>query len=352
VLNFLTFLILILTLNCVSIAMEKKPYHHLPDGTFRNPEGSPERNENFKWSFKIYNQEKKKLDMTVPDDHVVSKDKVLSDLVKFKNDDYIAWIGHATFIIKLGETTIITDPVFSKNAGPLIFGPKRFVEPALNLREIPKIDLFLLTHNHYDHQDMMTIRRFPYKNSKVLLPLKLGKYFTRNGYKNVNEMDWYDEIQVNEKLKVTFLPAVHWSKRSLTDTNKSLWGNFLIEYEGKKILFACDTGVGNIYKDLGEKYGPIDISFINIGAYNFYPMMPIKDKSTFHTNPEEALSIGRDLKSKKVIGMHWGTFVLSLEPIMEPLTRFKNNAEKFGYNKDDAVLFKIGQISRLNDIIK
>ena len=351
-LNFLTFLILILTLNCVSIAMDKKPYHHLPDGTFRNPEGSPERSENFKWSFKIYNQEKKKLDMTVPEDHTVSKEKVLSDLNKFKNDDYIAWIGHATFIIKLGEITIITDPVFSKNAGPLIFGPKRFVKPALNLREIPKIDLFLLTHNHYDHQDMMTIRRFPYKKSKVLLPLKLGKYFSRNGYKDVNEMDWYDEIQVNEKLKVTFLPAVHWSKRSLTDTNKSLWGNFLIEYDGKKILFACDTGVGNIYKDLGDKYGPIDISFINIGAYNFYPMMPIKDKSTFHTNPEEALSIGRDLKSRKIIGMHWGTFVLSLEPIMEPLTRFKNNAEKYGFDKDDAVIFKIGQVSRLNDIIK
>jgi len=352
VLNFLTFLVLILSLNCVSIAMEKKPYHHLPDGSFRNPEGSPERSENFKWSFKIYNKEKKKLDMTVPEDHAVSKEKVLSDLNKFKNDDYIAWIGHATFIIKLGETTIITDPVFSKNAGPLIFGPKRFVDPALNLREIPKIDLFLLTHNHYDHQDMMTIRRFPYKKSKVLLPLKLGKYFTRNGYKDVNEMDWYDEIQVNEKLKVTFLPAVHWSKRSLTDTNKSLWGNFLIEYDGKKILFACDTGVGKIYKDLGDNYGPIDISFINIGAYNFYPMMPTKDKSTFHTNPEEALGIGRDLKSKKIIGMHWGTFVLSLEPIMEPLTRFKNNAEKYGYNKDDAVIFKIGQISRLDDIIR
>jgi L-ascorbate metabolism protein UlaG (beta-lactamase superfamily) len=226
------------------------------------------------------------------------------------------------------------------------------VEPALNLREIPKIDLFLLTHNHYDHQDMMTIRRFPYKKAKVMLPLKLGKYFTRNGYRDVNEMDWYDEIKVNEKLKITFLPAVHWSKRSLTDTNKSLWGNFLIEYDGKKILFACDTGIGDIYKDLGNKYGPIDISFINIGAYNFYPMMPTKDKSTFHTNPEEALSIGRDLKSKKVIGMHWGTFVLSLEPIMEPLTRFKDNAENYGFNKDDAVLFKIGQISKLNDIIE
>ena len=159
--------------------MEKKPFHHLPDGTFRNPEGSPERNSNFKWSFRIYNEEKKKLDMTVPKDHVVEKNKVLSDLEGFKNDDYIAWIGHATFLIKLGETTIITDPVFSKNAGPLIFGPKRFTEPALTLKEIPKTDLFLLTHNHYDHQDMRTIKRFPYKNSKVLLPLKLGKYFTK-----------------------------------------------------------------------------------------------------------------------------------------------------------------------------
>ena len=123
--------------------MEKKPYHHLSDGTFRNPEGSPERNTNFKWSFKIFNKEKKKLDMSVPKDHVVSKEKVLSNLEKFKNNDYIGWIGHATFLIKLGETTIITDPVFSKNAGPLIFGPKRFTEPALTLAELPKINLFL-----------------------------------------------------------------------------------------------------------------------------------------------------------------------------------------------------------------
>ena len=290
--------------------------------------------------------------MSVPKDHVVSKEKVLSNLEKFKNNDYIGWIGHATFLIKLGETTIITDPVFSKNAGPLIFGPKRFTEPALRLTEIPKINLFLLTHNHYDHQDMMTIRRFPFKKTKVMLPLNLGKYFTRNGYKDVNEMDWYDEIKVNDKLKITFLPAVHWSKRSLTDTNKTLWGNFLIDYNGKKILFACDTGVGDIYKDIGKKYGPIDLTFINIGAYNFYPLSPYKDKSAYHTNPEEALSIGRDLKSKKMIGMHWGTFVLSLEPIMEPLRRFKDNAQKYGFSKDDAIIFKIGQISRLDDIIK
>ena len=331
--------------------MEKKPYHHLADGSFRNPKGSPERDSNFKWSFKIFNKEKKKLDMRFPKEHIIEKAKVLSDLESFKGDDFIGWIGHATFLLKLGNTTIITDPVFSKNAGPLFFGPKRFTEPALTLNEIPKTDLFLLTHNHYDHQDMRTIKRFPFKDSKVLLPLKLGKYFTRNGYKDVNEMDWYDEIKINDELKVTFLPAVHWSKRSLTDTNKTLWGNFLIEYKDKKILFACDTGVGNIYKELGDKFGPIDLTLINIGAYNFYPMMPYKDKSAYHTNPEEALSIARDLKSKKAIGMHWGTFVLSLEPIMEPRKRFKDNAEKYGFKKEDAIIFKIGEFQSLKNLL-
>ena len=332
--------------NCISLAMAEKPYHHLPDGTFRNPEGSPVRSENVKWSYKQFNEEKKKLDMTVPEDHVIDKKIVKENLEKFKDDDYIAWIGHATFLIKLGETTIITDPVFSKNAGPLIFGPKRYVEPAIPLKEIPKTDLFLLTHNHYDHQDMSTIRGFPYKDAKVLLPLKLGKYFKR--YKDVNEMDWYDEIKINDDLKITLLPAVHWSKRSLTDTNKTLWGNFLIEYKNKKIFFSCDTGYGNIYKELGNKYGPIDLTMINIGAYDFRPMF---EKSIYHTSPEEALNVAQDLKSKKVLGTHWGTFVLSLEPIMEPPVRFKDNAENYGFNKEDAIVFKIGEINSLKKLL-
>ena len=327
--------------------MKDLPYHHLPDGTFRNPEGSPKRDENIKWSFKTFNKEKKKLKIEFPSNHVVEREKVLENLEKYKNDNYVAWIGHATFLIKLGDTTIITDPLFSKNSGPLIFGPKRYVESAIKLNEIPKTDLFLLTHNHYDHLDYSTIRNFPHKKSKVLVPLKLSKYFTRNGFKDVNELDWYDEIKVND-LKITFLPAVHWSKRTLTDTNKTLWGNFLIEYKDKKILFACDTGYGNIYKELGEKYGPIDLTFINIGAYDFRPMF---EKSVYHTNPEEALNIAQDLKSKKVIGMHWGTVVLSLEPIMEPPIRFKANAEKYGYKKEDAILFKIGEVQKLEDLL-
>ena len=327
----------------------KKPYHHLSDGTFRNPEGSPKRNPNVKWSYKIFNEERKKIKINFPEDHVIPRNIVLKDLKDNSKNDYIAWIGHATFLIKLGDITIITDPLFSKNTGPLIFGPKRYVDPAIDISEVPKTDIFLLTHNHYDHLDVNAIRKFPHKEAKVITPLKLSKYFTR--YKDVNELDWYQQIKINEDLQITLLPAVHWSKRSLFDTNKTLWGNYLIEYKDKKILFACDTGVGKVYKELGNKYGPIDITFINIGAYNFFPIMPERDKSVYHTNPEEALSIARDLNSKKVIGMHWGTVILSLEPIMEPPKRFKENAGKFGYSKKDAITFKIGQVTPLEKIL-
>ncbi len=349
--NFIIFLFIFYVNNSLVISMENKPYHHKPDGTFRNPEGSPKIEEyGFNWSFKTFNKEKKKIKIDIPKTHIIEKKTVLKIMSDYKNHDYIGWIGHATFLIKIGETTIITDPVFEKNMGPLIFGPKRFVEPAIDLKDLPNINLFLLTHNHYDHLSTRTIQRFPFKKSKVLTPLKLGKYFTNNGFSNVNEMDWYDEIELRN-LKITFLPAVHWSKRSLWDTNKTLWGSFLIEYNGKKIFFACDTGYGNIYKELGEKYGPIDLSFINIGAYNFYPMSPRKDKSIYHTNPEEALNIGKDLKSKKIIGMHWGTVILSLEPIMEPASRFKKNAEKYGFKKENAIIFKIGEFKKISELI-
>ena len=327
--------------------MKDTPYHHLADGTFRNPEGSPKRDPNIKWSMSKWNKEKKKIKINIPSDHVVDKKEVLKNLEKYKDDDYVAWIGHATFLIKLGNTTIITDPLFSKNAGPLIFGPKRYVDPAINLKEIPEVNLFLLTHNHYDHLDYRTIKKFPYKKAKVLTPLKLSKYFTRNGFSEVQEMDWYDQTEVND-LKITLMPAVHWSKRTLTDTNKTLWGSFLIEYKNKKIFFACDTGYGNIYKDLGNKYGPIDLTFVNIGAYDFRPMF---EKSIYHANPEEALNIGQDLKSKKVLGMHWGTVILSLEDPFEPPVRFKNATNKYGYHIDDAILFKIGEIQKLENLL-
>ena len=328
-------------------SMEKKPYHHLSDGTFRNPEGSPERDPNVKWSYKKFNEERKKIITELPADFVIPRQEVIKNLESLKDEDFIAFIGHATFLIKLGDTTIITDPHFSKNAGPLIFGPKRYVDPAINLKDLPKVDLIYLSHLHFDHYDRATIRKFPYKNAKVVVPLKVGKYFKR--YKDVNELDWYEEIKINDDLKITLVPNIHWSKISLFDYNKSLWAGALITYKDKKILFNCDTGYGNIFKKISEKYGPIDLTFINIGAYSF-EKMGIK-KSIYHATPEEALQIGKDLKSKKIIGMHAFTFVLSLEPIMQPYQRFKDGAEKYGYKKNDAIIFKIGQVTKLNEIL-
>ncbi len=357
--KYYLFILLFFSFNSLS-AMDKKPYHHIyKDGqlhAFRNPEGGPERDPNFKWNWKVFREEKKKLKINYPPEHVIDKQIVLKNLEKHKSDSYVMWLDHANFIIKLGKTTIITDPVFEKNYGPLWFGPKKFVDTPLTLKELPEINLFLLTHNHYDHMSIRTIKNFPYKNAKALMPLKLGKYFTRNGYKknNVKEMDWYDKVKINDEITITMLPAQHWSKRWIWgsgNTNRSLWGSFLIEYKGKKIFFACDTGPAPFYKDLGEKFGPIDLGFGNIGAYNFFPIVNVKDKSTAHANPEELLTLMKDLRVKKVVGMHWGTAILSLEPIWEPPVRFKENAEKVGYKKEDVIIFKIGEIKKLEDLI-
>jgi L-ascorbate metabolism protein UlaG (beta-lactamase superfamily) len=331
---------------------ENKPYHHITNEKgetieFRNPIGSPVRGMG-NWSFSKFNKEKKKMDMTIREGHVISKKTVLENLKNFEDKNYILWIGHATFLIKLGNTTIITDPLFSKNTGPFIFGPKRYVEPAIELDQLPETNLLLLTHNHYDHLDYSALKDFPFKNTLSLVPLKLGKYFSKNNFHNIKEMDWYEEVQYKD-LNITFIPAVHWSKRSLTDANKTLWGSFIIEYKGKKILFACDTGYGEIYKDLGKKYGPIDLLLINTGAYNFKAMGI--EKSIYHTTPEEALQIGKDIKARKVLSMHWGTVVLSLEPIMEPPKRFKENAKNYGYKDEDVINFKIGEIRDLESLL-
>jgi N-acyl-phosphatidylethanolamine-hydrolysing phospholipase D len=344
--NILILLILSMTISNQGIS---KPAHHNSDGTFSNVEGSPQRSGKSRWSYWTFYQEKKKLKINIPNDHVIDEKLVLKSLEENKNNDYVAWIGHATFLIKLGNNIIITDPIFSKNAGPLFLGSYRYVKPAIPLNKIPKTDALLLTHSHYDHLDTRTLSNFPHKKTKAVVPLKLDKFFSSRGFNNIKELDWYQSTTINDEIKITLVPAVHWSKRTPFNTNETLWGSFLIEHKGKKILFACDTGIGNVYKEIGEKFGPIDILFINIGAYDFRPMF---DRSIFHTTPEEALEVGSMVKAKKVIGMHWGTFILSLEDPFEPPIRFKNSAEKYGYQKEDAVLFKIGELKTISEIIK
>ena len=145
--------LLFLTVPIFAETKLKKPYHHTDEGAFRNPKGSPRLSPDKKFSFFTFQKEKRKIKVKIPRTHVIDRSEVLKNIKNLENEDYIVWIGHATFIIKLGSTTIITDPYFSKNAGPAIFGPKRYVKPAIKLNDIPETNLVLLTHNHYDHMD-------------------------------------------------------------------------------------------------------------------------------------------------------------------------------------------------------
>ena len=364
--KFSTFILIIIFFSLELSAMEKKPYHHVYENgqfkKFRNFKGSPERNKNFKWSYKKFREAKKNINIIIPKDFIVPKKIVLKNLEKHKNDNFILWINHASFIIKLGSTTIVTDLITSPNAGPLFLGPKRYTPPALELDELPKIDLWLNSHLHYDHLSMSDIRNFPFKSAKVLVPLNNGSYFKKNNFRDVNELDWFETVKINKDLSVTLTASQHWNKRSILPfgpgaTDKALWGSFLINYKGKKIFFACDTGYSNIYKLMGQKFGGVDIFLINSGAYNFEVITGKKDFSIFHTNPEEALQVAKDIKAKKVIPMHYGSFLLGLEgqnsegPINEPRNRLLKNAENYGFKKKDIKIFNIGQISTLDEIL-
>jgi len=233
-------------------------------------------------------------------------------------EHYALWIGHSTFLINNGDLTILTDPIFSERASPLTFaGPKRLIKPVIKIKDLPKVDVITISHNHYDHLDVNSLRKIQKKfpNVKILVPkgdLKLLRnYNLNNGF----EFLWWEAITLNNT-KFIFTPAQHWSARGLRDRNKSLWGSWFIKTEEKNIFHAGDTGYSDDFIEIRNRLGPVDFAMIPIGAYD-----PQWFMSYSHVNPEEALSIAKDLDAKKSIGMHWGTFILTDEPVLEPRER-------------------------------
>tara|TARA_B100000282_G_scaffold296801_1_gene280156 strand:+ start:1585 stop:2559 length:975 start_codon:yes stop_codon:yes gene_type:complete len=249
--------------------------------------------------------------------------KEITDQKFFDNKSlYALWIGHSTFLINNGDITILFDPVFSERASPLPFaGPKRLIKPAIKIEDLPYIDVIAISHNHYDHFDINSLRkiqkRFP--KVKILVPkgdLKLlSNYKLENGY----EFVWWESLIVN-KTSFTFTPAQHWSARGLRDRNKSLWGSWFTSYNNFNIFHAGDTGYSDDFVNIKNKLGPTDFAMIPIGAYD-----PEWFMNYSHVNPEEAINIAKDLGSKKSVGMHWGTFILTDEPVLEPRERLLNN---------------------------
>ena len=244
-------------------------------------------------------------------------------------EHYALWIGHSTFLINNGDLTILTDPIFSERASPLNFaGPKRLIKPVIKIKDLPEVDVITISHNHYDHLDINSLRKIQKKfpNVKILVPegdLKLLRnYNLNNGF----EFLWWEEITLNNT-KFIFTPAQHWSARGLRDRNKSLWGSWFIKNEDKNIFHAGDTGYSDDFIEIRNRLGAVDFAMIPIGAYD-----PQWFMSYSHVNPEEALNIAKDLDAKKSIGMHWGTFILTDEPVLEPRERLNKISNQTNIN--------------------
>jgi N-acyl-phosphatidylethanolamine-hydrolysing phospholipase D len=321
-----------------------QPYHHTADG-FRNPPGSPTPGGDFgDWAgffFRSFAQ--RRANVTLPDGHVLAEDEVLAGLNGENGADSVTWLGHASFLIRLDGYTILTDPFLSDYASPLApLGPRRFSPPALRPGQLPPIDLVLLSHNHYDHLDLPTIEALADKQRiQVVTPLRLASYFTERGYPKVQELDWHDQTEALG-IRVTALPAIHFSKRTLFDRNQTLWTGYAIQSRQKRVLFAGDTAYGPVFAELAADLDRFDLALLPIGAYE--PRLLMRGS---HTNPEEAVQIGRELRAERILGMHWGSIALTDEPPFEPPERFRRAAGAAGYRDDAAWVMRIGETRRI-----
>ncbi len=237
-----------------------------------------------------------------------------------KDDNYAIWIGHSTFLIKKNGVTILTDPIFSNRASPLRnIGPKRLIPPAIPLDELPSIDIVTVSHNHYDHLDIRSLKKLSKNNPKAIFLVPAGdeKNLKKKKIKNVYDFDWWKSIE-HKGFEITFTPVQHWSKRSLFDRNKSLWGGWFFKHKDYSLYHAGDTGYSKDFIDTKIKLGSPKYAFIPIGAYD-----PEWFMAESHVNPEDAVQIMLDLEAEKSFGMHWATFVLTDEDTIEPKIRLE-----------------------------
>ena len=255
------------------------------------------------------------------------------DLNLETDDNYAIWIGHSTFLIKKNGYTILTDPVFSERASPLKnIGPKRLIPPAIPLNELPSIDYITVSHNHYDHLDIASLKELYLINPETifLVPAGDSKLLRRKGIKNVFEYEWWESYKIND-LEITFTPVQHWSKRGLFDRNKSLWGGWFFKFNDFSIYHAGDTGYSDDFKKTRLKLGSPKYAFIPIGAYD-----PEWFMAESHVNPEDAVQIMLDLGAEKSFGMHWATFKLTDEDTLEPKARLNEALKNKNINNFSA----------------
>jgi len=253
----------------------------------------------------------------------------------------ITFVNHSTFLIQLNGLNILTDPIWSERASPFSFiGPKRMRPPGIALADLPPIDVVLLSHNHYDHLDLPTLKKIlETHRPKIFTPLGVKIFLEKKGVVVTRDMDWWDEYVLQERLKIICTPAQHFSGRGTSDRDGSLWCGYLISRAEGNIYFVGDTGYNSrIFKNVGDRFAPIRVSLIPIGAYK-----PEWFMSPIHCSPEEAVQIHLDLKSQTSIAAHYGTFPLADEAQREPLQDLKKALEKKHVAPDDFLALNEGQ---------
>ncbi len=322
--------------------------HHRPDG-FQNvdPQARMPRSvgEFLRW-------QRERLALTIPDPQL-DLSPVAADLGFIRaatNHFAVTWIGHATALVQIGAANVLTDPHFSVRASPVQWmGPRRWQPPGVALRELPRIDVVLISHNHYDHLDEGSVRALyaqPGGPPLFVVPLGAERWLQRVGITNVRALDWWDRIDV-AGLTIHMTPVQHWSRRTLADTNTTLWGGFVVvgQADGRprRVFFTGDTGYSaQHFKDIGARFGPVDLALIPIGAYE-----PRWFMATQHVDPTQAVQIHRDLRARRSLGIHWGTFQLTDEPLDQPVRDLAAARDALGVSSEEFVTLRHGQTLRL-----
>jgi N-acyl-phosphatidylethanolamine-hydrolysing phospholipase D len=255
----------------------------------------------------------------------------------------ITWVGHATLLIQLDGVNVLTDPQWSERASPLSFaGPRRVTPPGLRFEDLPPIHVVLISHDHYDHLDEATVKRLAAAHRpRFYVPLGLKAWFADLGITDVVELDWWD-ARTERGLTVTCVPVQHWTARSYFEQNRRLWSGWAIAGRDRRLLFAGDTGYWPPYfQEIGARLGPFDLAAVSIGAY-----APAAIMQHTHTTPEESLRLFDDVRGRRFVAMHWGTFDLADEPLAEPPERLRAEAQRRQLDADRVWILQHGETRR------
>src|SRR5882762_2437598 len=259
---------------------------------------------------------------------------VASDLATIRGNpgsDSVTWVGHSTLLVQLEGVNVRTDPHWSQRASPFGFaGPKRLTPPGLAFEDLPPIHVVLISHDHYDHLDVATVKRLAAEHRpRFYVPLGIKAWMAGLGITDVVELDWWDS-RVERGLTLTCVPAQHFGSRTPFDLNRRLWAGWTIAGRERRAFFAGDTSYYDVYfKEIGARLGPFDLAAVAIGAYT-----PATIMSFSHTTPEESLQVFDDVRGRRFVAMHWGTFDLAEEPLDEPPQRLLAEARRRGLDPD------------------